>query len=592
MKDFFKQVAATFVGLLIFSIISSIFIFIGLIGMSLSGSQSNTIKNNSVLVLNLSGSMNERVEDDFQAKITGQMTGQIGLDNLISGIRKAKNNDNIKGIYMEFGAFTADSYASMQAARNALEDFKKSGKWIVAYGDIYTQSNYYLASVADKIYLNPQGQIDWRGISAQRLFLKDLLAKFGVKMQVAKVGAYKSATEQFTGDKMSEADREQTTAYIGSIWKNILKEVSKARNLSTGKLNEYADSLITFAAAEDYLKMKLIDGTLYTDQIKNEIKKRLELKDSEDINQVSLADMADEPDDEAYSGDDQIAIYYAYGDIVDGAAGGFFSQKQNIDAQTVCKDLEKLKDDEKVKAVVFRINSGGGSAYASEQIWHYIVELRKAKPVVVSMGGMAASGGYYVSAPANWIIAEPTTITGSIGIFGMFPDVSGLLKEKLGVKFDEVGTNANSGFGTLSRPFNAEEIAYLERYIDRGYKLFRHRVAEGRGMTDQQVEKIAQGHVFSGEDALKIKLVDQLGGLDAAVKKAASLAKTKSIYTKSYPEPVNWLDQLLGEVRNESYLDDKLRAEFGTYYEAFSILKTINKQSAIQARLPYMLKIN
>ena len=302
--------------------------------------------------------------------------------------------------------------------------------------------------------------------------------------------------------------------------------------------------------------------------------------------------MADEPDDEAYSGDDQIAIYYAYGDIVDGAAGGFFSRKQNIDAQTVCKDLEKLKDDEKVKAVVFRINSGGGSAYASEQIWHYIVELRKAKPVVVSMGGMAASGGYYVSAPANWIIAEPTTITGSIGIFGMFPDVSGLLKEKLGVKFDEVGTNANSGFGTLSRPFNAEEIAYLERYIDRGYKLFRHRVAEGRGMTDQQVEKIAQGHVFSGEDALKIKLVDQLGGLDAAVKKAASLAKTKSIYTKNYPEPVNWLDQLLGEVRNESYLDDKLRAEFGTYYEAFSILKTINKQSAIQARLPYMLKIN
>lgn len=394
-------------------------------------------------------------------------------------------------------------------------------------------------------------------------------------MQVAKVGTYKSATEQFTGDKMSDADRAQTTAYLNGIWSGITQDVSKSRGVSVAQLNQYADSLITLTAATDYIKMKLVDKLLYTDQVKKEIKKLLKLDESDAISQISLADLS-KVDEGKISEGEAIAVYYAYGDIVDGAAGGIFAKGHNIDAQTVCKDLEALANDDNVKAVVFRINSGGGSAYASEQIWHQVVELRKKKPVVVSMGGMAASGGYYISAPANWIVAEPTTLTGSIGIFGMFPDFSGLLNDKLGVKFDEVNTNRNSSFGTQARPFNAGEMRYLERYIDRGYKLFRHRVAEGRKMSDGQVEKLAQGHVYTGADAQKIKLVDQLGGLDVAIEKAARLANIKDYHTANYPAPEDWTTQIFNEATDNSYLDEQLRTGLGIFYEPFSLLKSID----------------
>lgn len=288
---------------------------------------------------------------------------------------------------------------------------------------------------------------------------------------------------------------------------------------------------------------------------------------------------------------DEIAVYYAYGNIVDSEETGMMSQGHNIVGNKVCKDLQELADDDDVKAVVLRINSGGGSAYASEQIWHYVEMLKKKKPVVVSMGGMAASGGYYISSGANWIVAEPTTLTGSIGIFGMFPDFSGLLTQKLGIKFDEVKTNKNSGLGTPARPFNAEEMAYIENYIDRGYKLFRSRVAEGRKLTTAQVEKIAQGHVWLGQDAYKIKLVDQLGGLDEAVDKAASLAKLHEYHTTSYPGKSSWMDQLLSEATQGSYIDSQLRLTLGEYYEPFMLIRSINKQNAVQARLPFILNI-
>ena len=550
------------------------------------------VEENSILVLNLSGQMSERSEDNFLSQLQESSINNLGLDEMIEAIRKAKDNDKIKGIYIEAGAFSADSYASMQALRNALLDFKKSKKWIITYADTYTQGTYYISSVADKVYLNPQGQIDWHGLASEPIFVKDLLAKFGVKMQVVKVGTYKSATEMFTGEKMSDANREQTSAYLNSIWGNITKEVGASRNLSVEQLNAYADSMITFANPQDYVKLKLVDGLLYTDQIKELIRKQLRFDTDEEINQVTIADINNIKDYDLDDEDKQVAVYYAYGDIVDGVVGGLFSQGHQIDAQVVCKDLEKLAKDDDVKAVVIRINSGGGSAYASEQIWHQIMELKKLKPVVISMGGMAASGGYYMSAPANWIIAEPTTITGSIGIFGMFPDVSGLLNEKLGLKFDQVKTNKFADFGTHTRPFTNEEMSYLSLYINRGYKLFRHRVAEGRNMTDEQVEKVAQGHVFTGQDAQKIGLVDQLGGLNDAIVKAAQLAKINNYTVSSYPKKANLLEQILEQSKPNNYLNSQLRTNLGDYYEPFTLLKTLDYQSAIQARLPFYPNIH
>lgn len=592
MKQFFKFVFASFFGMMLFSIVTGFFALCAIVGMITSQDATKEPEENSVLVLNLSGQLSERSDNNFLSQLQGTQVNSLGLDNLIEGVKKAKDNDNIKGIYIEAGAFAADSYASMQALRNALLDFKKSRKWIIAYADTYTQGTYYLSSVADKVYLNPQGQIDWHGLASEPVFIKDLLAKFGVKMQVVKVGAYKSATEMFTGDKMSDANREQTSAYLNSIWGNITKEVGASRGLSVAQLNAYADSMITFADPQEYVKLKLVDGLLYTDQIKTVVKKQLGIDADDDIEQVTIADMVNTEAKNQGDENNKVAVYYAYGDIVDGAVGGLFSQGHQIDAQVVCKDLADLAKDKDIKAVVIRINSGGGSAYASEQIWHQIMEMKKLKPVVVSMGGMAASGGYYMSAPANWIVAEPTTITGSIGIFGMFPDVSNLFREKLGLKFDEVKTNKYADFGTRARPFTEEEMSYLSLYVNRGYKLFRHRVAEGRKMTDNQVEKIAQGHVFTGQDAQKIGLVDQLGGLDVAVAKAAQLAKLPNYRTSAYPEADDVLDQILKQVKPDTYLSDELRANLGDYYEPFTLLKTINQQSAIQARLPFYLNIH
>ena len=589
MKDFFKNVFATFVGLFLFVLVTLLLGFVCIFGMVLSSESTTEIKNNSVLVINLSGPLNERTEENVITKFVGKTANETSLEDVLSGIEKAKADKNIKGIYLEAGVFVPNSYAALQEIRDALIDFKKSNKWIVAYGDSYTQGTYYLASVANDVYLNPQGMLDWHGLSTQRIYLKDMLAKFGVKVQVSKVGTYKSATEMFTGDKMSDADRQQTSAYLNGIWKYLLKGVGESRNIPIAKLNEYADSVITFANPTDYLKMKLIDKLLYTDQVRNEIKKRLGIASDDDINQVSLADLKTVKADK---NGNEIAVYYAYGDIVDAPVSGTSLSQHNIVGKDVCKDLKGLMDDDDVKAVVIRVNSGGGSAFASEQMWHQIMELKKVKPVVVSMGGYAASGGYYMSVPANWIVAEPTTITGSIGIFGMFPDFSGLASEKLGIKFDEVKTNKNGTFLSPMRPLTPDEMRMLQVYIDRGYNTFKDRVAQGRKLTMQQVETIAQGHVYTGEDALKIKLVDELGGLDKAVQKAVQLAKIKDYYTKNYPAPVNWLDQIFGDYVQDNYLSEQLHSSLGMLYQPFSILRTLNQQSAIQARIPYFININ
>lgn len=588
MKDFFKYVLATIVGIVILFVVMAILGAMSLVGMVASGEATKNVSDNSVLVVNLSGTMEEQAGDNTLNQFLGSAASSMGLQETLEAIQKAKENDNVKGIYIEAGSFSAD-YASLQEVRNALLDFKKSGKWIVAYGDIYTQATYYLCSVADKVWMNPSGEIDWHGMASQPIFVKDLLAKVGIKMQVIKVGKYKSATEMYTEDHMSDANREQTQAYINSIWKQITNDVSSSRKISVDSLNAYADRLVMFEGAEAQKKYKLVDALLYHDQVKAEVKKLLKLDDDKSINQLSISDMQTV---KRKKDGEQVAVYYAYGDIVDSPSQGMLmGGGHQIVANDVNNDLQSLADDDNVKAVVIRVNSPGGSAYASEQLWHQIEVLKQKKPVVVSMGGYAASGGYYMSSSANYIFAEPTTLTGSIGIFGTIPDRSELMTKKLGLKFDEVKTNKNAAFGTSSRPFNAEELSYLQSYINRGYQLFRKRVADGRKMTIEQVEAIAQGHVFTGADALKIKLVDELGGLDKAIAKAAQLAKIDEYYTNNYPAPPSIFDQLMNQAKGGNYLDDQLRVALGEYYQPFMLMREANQMSPVQARLPYFLNI-
>lgn len=588
MKDFLKYVFATITGIILLTVVMGILGAISLVGLAASSASTTKVEENSVFTLMLSGQLDERVPSNPLASLTGQVSENLGLDDIINAIQKAKDNDDIKGIYIEAGAFSSDTPASAHAIREALLDFKKSGKWIVAYGDSYTQTTYYICSVADKLFLNPQGMVDWHGLGGEMYYIKDLLAKFGVKFKAVKVGKYKSAVEMMTADQMSDYDREQTEAYLNGIWKVMLSDVSQSRKVSVDSLNAYADRYVALCNQKELVRMKLVDNLLYTDEVKGEIKKRLKIDNDKHISQLTLEDMANVADKKE---GEKIAVYYAYGEIVDSETGSMLSQEHSIVATEVCKDLEELMNNDDVKAVVLRVNSPGGSAYASEQIWRAVTNLKAKKPVVVSMGGYAASGGYYISCNANYIYSEPTTLTGSIGIFGMFPDVSQLLTEKLGVKFSEVKTNKHSNFGTISRPFNAEELALLDNYIGRGYELFRQRVADGRKLPVAQVEEIAQGHVWVGNDALKIKLVDAIGSLDDAVKKAAQLAKLKEYYTTSYPDEPSWWESLTAQVDRESYLDEQMRETLGEYYAPFSYLKNINKQSAIQARLPYFLEI-
>lgn len=580
-----KQAFATVVGILIFTVAMGIIGVISILGMVASTDATPKVKDNSVLVLDLNGVMQERSEDDFYGFLTGGEMSSLGLDDLTEAVEKAKADDNVKGIYIEAGMFAPDGPASVQALRDKLVDFKKSGKWIVAYGDQYTQSAYWLCSVADKVIVNPEGMVDWHGLCTETMYFKDLMAKFGVKMQIAKVGKFKSAVEPYFADKMSDANREQISVYLNGIWGNIVNDVAQSRKLDSKTLNAYADSLVTFASADELLKLKLVDQVAYYDEVRADIKKRLDLDEDDNISQVSVSQMCAQPNKN--KADDRIAVYYAYGDIVSDTQGGM-SEGASICSANMVPDLEALMNDDDVKAVVLRVNSPGGSAYASEQIWRAVTRLKAKKPVVVSMGTYAASGGYYISCAANYIYAEPTTLTGSIGIFGMFPDVSGLLTDKLGLKFDQVKTNKYSNFGTSSRPFTEEEMTYLTNMVDRGYKTFTKRVSDGRKIPVERVYEIAEGRVWLGQDALKIKLVDGIGGIDQAVAKAAELAKVKEYRTRAYPAKADMIESLLNRASSEggNYLDGKLRATLGEYYAPFMFLKQLDRQDAIQARMP------
>ena len=595
MKQFFKMTLATICGIAIFLLITGLFLVISLAGMLASESVPTKVEDNSVFVIKLSGTISERAEGStpLDAVLGMNDMSAMGLDDLIASIRKAKDNDDIKGIYLEGGLTEFDAPATAQQLRDALKDFKTSGKWIVAYADMYMQANYYVVSVADKVYLNAEGNVDFKGLGGKGEYLKGLYDKIGVKYLTAKVGKYKSYVERNTLTGMSDYDREQRTAYTNGIWQYWLKEISESRKVTPEQLNQLAnDSIMAFANPDDYLTAKLVDKILYPEELKAEIKGRLKLDKDDEIHQLTLADMLNVKAEKNDDGD-QIAVYYAFGSIVDSEVTNLINGGGHcIVGKTTAEDLRKLADDDDVKAVVFRVNSGGGSAVASEQIRHAIKLIKAKKPVVVSMGGMAASGGYWISSPANCIVAEPTTITGSIGIFGLIPNFSGLVQDKLGVTFDGVTTNKYSDYETdLVLGKNPDEIMkHMQTYIDRGYQSFLNIVSEGRGMKPAQVDSIAQGRVWLATDAIKIKLVDQIGSLDDAVKKAAELAKAKEYHTKAYPGKGSWLDAFMSKEEKGSYLDSKLQEELkiflGDLYEPLmEIRQSVKNGNTLQARM-------
>lgn len=593
MKDFFKNVAATIVGLFAFGLIMTILGFICIIGMIASSNSKPTLKDNAVMVLKLQGQIEDRSEDNWLGELTGEQFNNLGMNKILSSIRKAKDEEKVKGIYLETGILESD-YATLQEIRNALADFKKSGKWIIAYGDALSQGGYYLASVANKVYVNPKGNVDWHGIASQPQYIKDVAAKFGVHFTVVKVGKYKSYTETYTEDKMSDANREQVSRYIGGLWQQMLADVSKSRNISKDSLNRYADGLMVFDDAQLLKSRKMVDGFCYYDEIRDVVKRQLGLKTDETINQVDYNDVDMAIDDSNLMGE-EIAVYYCQGSIVRMETPSIYGSEQQIVSTKVIKDLQELADNSQVKAVVLRINSGGGDAYASEQIWRAVKELNKKKPVVVSMGGMAASGAYYMSMGAQYIMAQPTTLTGSIGIFGALPDFSDLMTKKLGFKYDEVKTNRNSAYASagMSRPWSAEEITTMQNYVNRGYNLFRKRVAEGRKMSTEQVEKIAQGRVWLGTDAKNIKLIDGFGGLSDAIDKAAELAHLSSYQAVEYPALAGWMEQLMDMAGGNkgTYLDEQLRLALGDLYQPFIMIRNMKEKEPIQAALPYVLNI-
>lgn len=593
MEQFFKSVAATIVGIFAFGVIMIIFGFICLFGMVASSSGTPSLLDNSVMVLKLQGEISDKAEEDWLGEITGNQFNQLGMNKILSAIHKAKKEDKVKGIYLETGILQTD-YATLQEIRGALADFKKSGKWIIAYGDNFSQGGYYLSSVANKVYVNPEGNIDWHGIASQTQYIKDVAAKFGVHFTVVKMGKYKSFTEMYTEDKMSDANREQVSRYINGLWQQILTEVSASRNINKDSLNHYADGIMAFEDSQLLKSRKLVDGFCYYDEIRDVVKKQLGLKSDEKIHQASMDDVNAAVEDSNALGD-QIAIYYCQGNIVSAASSSLYGSGQEIVSKQVIKDLQELGDDDNIKAVVLRINSGGGEAYASEQLWRAVSMLNKKKPVVVSMGGMTASGAYYMSMGARYVMAQPTTLTGSIGIFGALPDWSDLMTQKLGFKYDEVKTNRHSSYGTAgsTRHWTPEEIGILQANVNRGYALFRKRVADGRKLPVEQVEQIAQGRVWLGTDAKSIKLVDGLGNLNDAIAKAAQLAKISDYGTQEYPASADWMDQLLDRVSGTSgsYLDEQLRLTLGDLYKPFMTIRNMKEKEPVQATLPFMLNI-
>ena len=591
MKDFLKFTLATVTGIILSSIVLFIISMVTLFGIMAASDTETIVKKNSVMILDLNGTLVERTQEDplgILSQLFNDDSNTYGLDDILSSIKKAKENEDIKGIYLQANSL-GTSYASLQEIRNALLDFKESGKFVIAYADSYTQGLYYLSSAADKVLLNPKGMIEWRGIASTPLFYKDLLQKIGVEMQVFKVGTYKSAVEPFTATEMSPANREQVTAFINSIWSQVTEGVSASRNIPIDSLNAYADRMLMFYPAEESVRCGLADTLVYRNDVRDYLKRLVDMDEDDNLSLLGLGDMINVrknvPKDKSGN---IIAVYYASGEITD--YPGSATSEEGIVGSKVIRDLRKLKENDDVKAVVLRVNSPGGSAFASEQIWYAVKELKTKKPVIVSMGDYAASGGYYISCGADTIVAEPTTLTGSIGIFGMVPNVKELT-DKIGLSYDVVKTNKYADFGNIMRPFSEGEKALLQMMVAEGYDTFITRCAEGRHTTKEAIEKIAEGRVWTGEAAKELGLVDELGGIDKALEIAVAKAGVGGYTIVSYPEKKDVLSSLL-DTKPTNYVESQLlKSKLGEYYRQFGLLTNLKEQSMIQARVPFELNI-
>lgn len=590
MKQFFKMMFAStlgfFVALMLFGFIFVIFM-IGLVASlgSTSPSAYTPKAEESVFRISFKGNITESTEESpFTTFIMGK-DSELSLKDLLKSIRKAKEQETIKGIYLDMGIFSGGT-ASLDAIRRALADFKESGKFIVAYADNYTQGSYFLASIADKVFLNPQGILGLTGLSSQTMFYKGLLQKMGVEMMVFKVGTYKGAVEPFISDKLSDANREQITSYQTSIWGNITKGIAKNRNISIEDINRFANEGTFLSSPEKAVEYKLIDELKYRNEVEKYIMEEAG-QTGDKLKTIELSKIKNiKTTEREYR--NKIAIVYAEGEITQDIVSSPYGGSTPHITEKINDDLKTLENDEDVKAVVLRINSPGGSAYTSEQIWKQVSELKKKKPVVVSMGSVAASGGYYIASGATKIIAEPNTLTGSIGIFGMFPNTTGLLN-KLALTSDVVKTNKYADLGDYSRPMSDDEKALIQAYIERGYDTFLTRCAEGRGMSKADIDSIAQGRVWTGEQALKIGLVDELGGIERAVELAGELAEIYNYNLMEVSTNHDFFKEFL-EQQIQAVKLSIVKEMLGDEYEYYRMLQKAKTNHGVQARIPYDLK--
>ena len=588
MKSFFKYVLATITGIVISFVILFI-VFMGIIGAIISSASSDqevAVKTNSVLFLSFDYDINERNDNNPFGSLNfpGYSTKSIGLDDILARIRYAATDANIKGIYMDAGSI-GTGFASLKAVRDELLAFKKTGKFVVAYNAGYNQKAYYVASIADKVYVNPQGTIDFRGLSSSTMFYKDLLDKVGVEMQIVKVGTFKSAVEPYFLNKMSDPNRLQVTSYLGSIYDTFINEIATSRNIPADSLRGIANDYLV-RNADDAVRYKLADAKIYKDELLSDLRKRLKIGEKDEISFVSLLDYNKKVKDDA-SGS-EIALLYAVGEIVDGEG----TRPGEIGGDKFSRELRKLREDDAVKAVVLRVNSPGGSALASDIIWREVILTKKVKPVIVSMGDVAASGGYYIAAAADSIFAEPTTITGSIGVFGVIPNFQNLMNNKIGVHYDGVKTGKFADLmTTFDRPLTAEERDIIQREVDKVYTTFTKVVSEGRKMSLANVDSIGQGRVWTGVQGLSNKLVDRLGNLDVAIQAAAKKANLSKYKVSQYPAKEDPFTSILNNSK-EKVQAWVAKEQMGEYYRYFDVMRKATAQSGVQARLPYTVEIH
>lgn len=594
MKEFFKYVLATVVGIIVAGVVILFLGVLTIFGLASSSDKDVTIDDNSVLKLELNGTITERAPEssplDFLSSLNPMGSVEsMGLDDILSAIKKAKENDDIKGIYLLAGTLDAQP-ASVEAIRNALVNFKESGKFIIAYGDNYEQLQYYLASTADKVLINPQGSLDWHGLAGMNMFYKDLMDKLGIEVQIFKVGTFKSAVEPFMLTSMSDANREQVAAYLGSIWQKFSDDVAASRNISKEALEKIADEGAMFKTGQELIAAGLVDSLIYKNDVRAYLNRYMGLDEDKKVSSYTAADMRgvkrNTPKDKSGN---IVAVYYAVGDI-DGGASILPTGDEGINSEKVIKDLRKLKDDDDVKAVVFRVNSPGGSAYGSEQIWYAISQLKEKKPVIVSMGDFAASGGYYISCNADTIVAEPTTLTGSIGIFGIVPNFESVAK-KVGVTIDTEKTNDLADMGNTYRPMTEYEKTLMQKMVEKGYDLFTTRCADGRGMTQEQIDAIGQGRVWTGAMALERGLVDVLGGLDDAIDIAVKKAGVEGYTLKSYPEQEGGIFSMFSDMKDNTIRQQVLKGDAAKIFNDVYTISQIDKMDRVQARMPYNIII-